>query len=407
MRLLFKLLRRNLNLWQMLGFSIANLLGAVIVLFGIQAYRDLDAVFGAEDSFLSSNYLVLSKPVNVLSTITSSLGVHPGFDEEEIQALEQQSGVTGVGRFQAAQFNVYGAVDIGGTQMSTAMFLESVPDEFLDFSDDMDVDWKASVEGEFVPIIIPQSYLNLYNYGFAASRGMPQMGENLLSKFTLVLTLYGQGEVHRYRARVVALSNRLNTVLVPEGFLTEANERMGRKDKSSLPSRLIVATQTSDASSELLTYIEEMDYVVEGNADETLRMQTFVHGILWAVIALGLVVSVLAFFLLLISILLLIEKNREKLSTLHAIGYGLSPIARPYQLLALSLDVIVWLFAAIVVSVVYPLFSHFLAGVIPGFEPNSLALVWLVAFLLALLFSLLHFVVVYRNVWRIRVAKLK
>ena len=89
MRLLFKLLRRNLNLWQMLGFSIANLLGAVIVLFGIQAYRDLDAVFGAEDSFLSSNYLVLSKPVNVLSTITSSLGVHPGFDEEEIQALEQ------------------------------------------------------------------------------------------------------------------------------------------------------------------------------------------------------------------------------------------------------------------------------------------------------------------------------
>ena len=237
MRLLFKLLRRNLNLWQMLGFSIANLLGAVIVLFGIQAYRDLDAVFGAEDSFLSSNYLVLSKPVNVLSTITSSLGVHPGFDEEEIQALEQQSGVTGVGRFQAAQFNVYGSVDIGGTQMSTAMFLESVPDEFLDFSDDMDVDWKASVEGEFVPIIIPQSYLNLYNYGFAASRGMPQMGENLLSKFTMVLTLYGQGEVHRYRARVVALSNRLNTVLVPEGFLTEANERMGRKDKSPLPCR--------------------------------------------------------------------------------------------------------------------------------------------------------------------------
>lgn len=407
MRLLFKLLRRNLNLWQMLGFSIANLLGAVIVLFGIQAYRDLDAVFGAEDSFLSSNYLVLSKPVNVLSTITSSLGVHPGFDEEEIQALEQQSGVTGVGRFQAAQFNVYGSVDIGGTQMSTAMFLESVPDEFLDFSDDMDVDWTASVEGEFVPIIIPQSYLNLYNYGFAASRGMPQMGENLLSKFTMVLTLYGQGEVHRYRARVVALSNRLNTVLVPEGFLTEANERMGRKDKSPLPSRLIVATQTSDASSELLNYIEEMDYVVEGNADETLRMQTFVHGILWAVIALGLVVSVLAFFLLLISILLLIEKNREKLSMLHAIGYGLSPIARPYQLLALSLDVIVWLLAAIVVSVVYPLFSRFLAGVIPGFEPNSLALVWLVAFLLALLFSLLHFVVVYRNVWRIRVAKAK
>ncbi|MBO4754622.1 MAG: hypothetical protein J5543_08505 [Bacteroidales bacterium] len=407
MRLLFKLLRRNLNLWQMLGFALANLLGAVIVLFGIQAYRDLDTVFDAEDSFISSNYLVLSKPVSVLSTVTSALGAHSGFSEEEIHELEQQPGVTRVGRFQAAQFNVYGSVDIGGTQMTSAMFLESVPDEFLDFQGDMDRTWKATLEGEFIPMVIPQSYLNLYNYGFATSRGMPQMGENLLSRFTLVLTLYGQGEVHHYRARVVALSNRLNTILVPEGFLTEANERMGRKDKSSLPSRLIVATQTSDASSELLNYIEENDYAIEDNADEKLRMQTFVHGILWAVVALGLVVSVLAFFLLLISILLLIEKNREKLSTLHAIGYELSRIAKPYQLMAVALDVFVWFFAALVVMAVYPLFSRFLSGVIPGFEPNSIALIWIVAFLFTLIFSLLHLVVIYRNVWKIRSANAK
>jgi len=138
-----------------------------------------------------------------------------------------------------------------------------------------------------------------------------------------------------------------------------------------------------------------------------LRMQTFVHGILWAVVALGLVVSVLAFFLLLISILLLIEKNREKLSTLHAIGYELSRIAKPYQYMAVALDVTVWFLAAIVVMVVYPLFSRFLSGVIPGFEPNSTTLIWVVAFLLALAFSFLHLVVIYRNVWKIRPANAK
>ncbi len=397
MRLLFKLLRRNLSLWQMLGFALANLLGAIIVLFGVQAYRDLDSVFGAEDSFISSNYIVLSKPVSALSTITSALGAHAGFDEDEIHELEKQSGVTGVGKFQAAQFNVYGSIEIGGVQMSTAMFLESVPGNFLDFSGDMDVEWKASLDGDFVPIIIPQSYLNLYNYGFAASRGMPQMGESLLSKFPLQLALTGQGEVHYYRARVVALSNRLNTVLVPEGFLTEANQHMSRKDKQQLPSRLIVSTQTSDVSSGLMNYIDEMGYEIEGNAGENLRMQTFVHGILWAVIALGLVVSILAFFLLLISILLLIEKNREKFSTLHAIGYGIRQIAWPYQVMAVSLDFVIWLLAAVVVMIVYPVFSNFLSGVVPDFRPNGMGMVWLFALLLALTFSILHYAVVFRN----------
>jgi len=381
----------------MLGFALANLLGAIIVLFGVQAFRDLDSVFGAEDSFISSNYIVLSKPVSALSTITSALGAHPGFNDEEIHEIVQQSGVTGVGKFQAAQFNVYGTIEIGGVQMSTAMFLESVPDEFLDFSDDMDVEWKASLDGDFVPIIIPQSYLNLYNYGFAASQGMPQMGEGLLSKFPLQLVLAGQGVVHRYRARVVALSNRLNTVLVPEDFLTEANEHMSRKDKQPLPSRLIVSTQTSEVSTGLMSFIDEMGYEIEGNAGENLRMQTFVHGILWAVIALGLIVSILAFFLLMISILLLIEKNREKFSTLHSIGYGIRQIAWPYQVLAVSLDVVIWLLAAIVVTLVYPIFSDFLLGVVPEFQPNGMGVVWAVAILLALTFSILHYVVVFSN----------
>ena len=66
MRLLFRLLKKNVNFWQMAGFAFANLVGAVIVLFGIQAYKDAASVLSAPDSVLSSNFLVLSKPVSAV-----------------------------------------------------------------------------------------------------------------------------------------------------------------------------------------------------------------------------------------------------------------------------------------------------------------------------------------------------
>ena len=44
--------------------------------------------------------------------------------------------------------------------MSTDMFFESVPDEFVDVKLDK---WSFNPASDIVPIIIPRNYLNLYN----------------------------------------------------------------------------------------------------------------------------------------------------------------------------------------------------------------------------------------------------
>ena len=84
--LLFKLLKQNISIWQLFGFVVANLIGGIIVLIGIQAYIDFDRFMEEESGMLDENYMVIAKPVTGLTTLTGFVGVEPSFSEGEIAA---------------------------------------------------------------------------------------------------------------------------------------------------------------------------------------------------------------------------------------------------------------------------------------------------------------------------------
>ena len=394
MRLLFRLLRKNVNFWQIAGFALANLVGAVIVLFGIQAYKDAAQVLKAPDSVLGSNFLVLSKPVSTVTTVANALGAGPrSFSEKEIAELEKIKGVSSVGTFRSAQFPVIGGISYAGFDISTEMFVESVADEYLD----VDIsDWHASVDDVEVPVIIPRTYLNFYNYGFAAARGTPQLGENLFSKVPFHLVFKGREGRRAYTGRIVGLTDRMNTILVPDDFLVEANQRFAVQE-ARRPTRVLVEAG-SEASKELMDYINEKEYVIDGGNKDTVRLLAIVRTIISVVVGLGLLVSSLAFFLLLISILLLIEKNRYKNDTLHQLGYPDRVIALPYQTLAVGVDVFVWAVGAVITVLVYPVISTLMQTISPGFEPSGPGLIILASFGLCLFFALIHIFIIRRKI---------
>ena len=251
MRLLFRLLRKNVNFWQMAGFALANLAGAVIVLFGIQAFMDAGQVLQSQDSVLSSNILVLSKPVSAVNTLAGAFGAGPrSFSEREIEEIASVEGVTDVATFRTAEFPVYGGISYAGFQVSTEMFVESVPDGFLDVDPQM---WNASVDDEVLPVVIPRTYLNFYNYGFAAARGTPQLGEELFAVVPLDFTVRGREGRKKYVGRIVGLTDRMNTILVPDSFLSEANERFG-VEAPKKPARVLIQAG-SEASTGLMEFI--------------------------------------------------------------------------------------------------------------------------------------------------------
>lgn len=398
-KLLFKLLRQNISGWQIAGFVIANLLGGAIILLGSQAYRDFDRFMEKESGLLSEGYVVVTKPISGLSTLKSLLGIKPVFSDEEIEKMRQHPAVSDIGLFSTANFQIRGSFSLGELNISTDLFMESVPDKFIDVKFSDESVWQADIDTDCIPVIIPRKYLNIYNYGYASTKGLPQLGEGLTSAFPISMTLAGNGQTRRYQARIVGYTDRLNTILVPETFLEQANAAFASKEPEP-PSRLIVVTTSKGRNTSFIDYLEQNGYSIEGDL-ESLRLQAVVHGILWVVIGIGSVVSVLAFVLLLISIQLLIEKNKDKFINLHSLGYSVSQIAAPYSLLIAAVDVAVWLVSACVVSLVYPELFDFISAISPDVQLASLLPLWIVAAVLALLFVVLHRIVIVRQIRRV------
>ena len=394
MRLLFKLSFKILNPWQLVGFSLANLVGALIVLLGFQAYGDAAKVLNSSSSLFGNDFIVLSKPVSSVSTLVGVLGREPkSFNEADIEALKNVAGVSRVEAFRTASFPVFGIVALGEFEVSTEMFIESVPIDFINVEHGL---WTASVEDDIIPIIVPRSYLNFYNYGFATARGLPQIGESLFSKVPIKLIFRGTAKHATYEGKIVGFSDNLNTILVPEDFLVEAN-RYFTSGKEKKVTRVIVESDGTSTDA-IMEYISEHKYIVDGNGGESMRLLALVRKIIAVVIGIGLLVSLLSFFLLMISIFLMMEKNRHKNNLLHQLGYPDGRIALPYQLLAIFVDILIWGFALVAMSLIYPSMNSLIQLASPNFESMGYGTTRFLSVLLCLVFALIHVLLIRRKI---------
>lgn len=399
MKLLVKLLRKNVNTWQLAGFLVANLLGGLIMLLAFQAYRDFEQFMDDQAGKTTGNYVVISKPVSAINTLGNLFGMKaPSFSEHEIEELKAHPSVADVGMFTAATFNVSGHFSLASIRVGTELFMESVPDRFIDVDFEMlGIDWKADLGGGFLPVIVPRSYLNIYNFGFASTKGAPQLSDGVISSLPIEIRIRDKyRNIITYDARIVGFTDRLNTILVPDEFLQSANASYSTK-ANKRPSRLIVESSPSADSHQLLDYFSERGYMIEGNAD-TLKMKSFVYGLLIVVMLIGTIISLLAFLLLMISILLLIEKNKEKFINLHSLGYSIRQISMPYTALVIVANSVVWIVSATIISVAYPQLSSFITLIAPDFQHASLLPCWAVALLLNLLFICLHRMVIVKQI---------
>ena len=339
--LVWRLLRRNISAGQIAGYALATLVGLSIVLCAVRFYGDVSSAFNTDDGILSKDYMVISKRVSALNAV--GRGGETFFTPAETEELSRQPWVRSVGAFTAANFNVYMSVDLGGRSMSTYMFLESIPDKFLDVSPS---DWRFDPSRPEVPIIMSKEYLALYNFGFAASRGMPQLSETVMARVPLSITVSGNGRSMKIPGRIVGFSSRLNTLAVPQDFMEWANKEFAPPGKEEQPSRLIVeVSKPGDPAIDRFMRINGYD--VAGDKADNSRANYFLTLVTAIVIAIGSVISILAFFILMLSIFLLLQKNRRKLHDLMLLGYSPRQAARPYNLLVLSVNV-----AVLVLSIV-------------------------------------------------------
>ena len=379
--LVWKLLRQHISIGQLAGFFLANLFGMMIVLLSVQFYKDVIPVF--------------TEGTKKISTLGSFAGKSNTFSPDDIADLKKQSFTKTIGAFTPSQFKVSAGLGMqeAGIHLSTDMFFESVPDEFVDIKLDK---WHFDEETHTIPIIIPRNYLNLYNFGFAQSRSLPKLSEGLMGLIQMDIMMRGNGRVEQYKGNIVGFSNRLNTILVPQSFMDWANKNFA-PEKEAEPSRLIVEVK-NPTDTAITDYFQQKNYETEGNNLDAGKTTYFLRLITAIVMGVGLFISILSFYILMLSIFLLLQKNTVKLENLLLIGYSPMRVATPYYILTVGLNVLVLLLAIGCVAWVRSYYIEVVQNLFPQLESGSLLPCILTGGLLFLAVSLLNVLAIQRKV---------
>ena len=374
--LVWKLLRQHISIGQLAGFFLANLFGMMIVLLSVQFYKDVIPVFTEGDSFMKKDFIIATKKI---STLGSFAGKSNTFSPDDIADLKKQSFTKTIGAFTPSQFKVSAGLGMqeAGIHLSTDMFFESVPDEFVDIKLDK---WHFDEETHTIPIIIPRNYLNLYNFGFAQSRSLPKLSEGLMGLIQMDIMMRGNGRVEQYKGNIVGFSNRLNTILVPQSFMNWANKNFA-PDAEAQPA-----------------YFQKKGYESEDGKLDAGKTTYFLRLIVGIVLGVGLFISILSFYILMLSIFLLLQKNTTKLESLLLIGYSPNRVALPYQILTVGLNIIVLILS---VGLVCWLRSYYIESIrllFPQLETGSLWVAVSMGILLFLIVSVINILAVKRKV---------
>lgn len=341
--LMWKLLRKHISKSQLIGFSLANLVGLTIVLLAVQFYNDVMPVFNDQESFISKDYLIITRNI---TSAGAMMGNTSQFSEEDIADIEAQKWCRTVGRFINSEFAVTASMGRGGGNlMRTQLFFEAIPSEFID----VDPTWTFDPQHPQVPIIMSRDYLSLYNFGFASAQGLPKISEGNATSVPMSFTFSGNGKLESMKGHIVGFSNRLNTIIVPEEFMKWANARYGQGGKQH-PQRLIIEVNRP-GDPQIQEYMDTHHYEVAGDKMSSGKAYYFLMLIITIVIAVGVIISLLSFFVLMLSIYLLLQKNTKKLQDLLMLGYSPREVSQPYVKMVLYINATVLMLGTVLLLI--------------------------------------------------------
>ncbi|MFI3316412.1 MAG: ABC transporter permease [Rikenellaceae bacterium] len=394
MKLLWKLLREHVSVSQLLGFLLSNLIGMVIVLLSLQIYCDLQPLLSRGDSFMKSDYLIVSKQV---SSVGSLLGKNHTFSQQEIHDIENQKFTSKIGQFTTSQFDIYVSLQMPDSdmQISSDIFFESVEDEFVDVHSNR---WHFSEGDDVIPIIMPRNYLNLYNFGFSQSRNLPKISEGAISLLNLKVRIRGHRGSQIFSGNIVGFSDRLNTILVPQSFMEWANSNFCAEPQGA-PTRLILEVK-NPADESIAQFFADNKYSSEDDKLDAGKITHLLRWAIYAVMLVGLFISLLSLYILMLSVFLLLEKNSTKIENLLLLGYTPRRVARPYQLLTAAVNAVDMLIALAAARLLRGQYIEMIDTLFPTGELPSMLPIILLAIALAAIVTAVNAYLIRVNVRR-------
>jgi hypothetical protein len=324
---LHRLQYQMLPLKQLFGYAAILLVGSIIILLSLQLYLDLKPKFTGKGGVLGNRVMVASKKVSMFKTMDKS-GIY--FRESEIKNLKQQPFTADVAAFLPAQFEI-GASTKSDSQVPgfyTDLFFEGIPEKYLDVETDK-WNWKPGTDE--IPIILPRSYLKLYNFGFAESQDLPVVSENTIQQFSFAIKISGQGKSKDFSGRIAGFSDQLNSILVPASFIKWANQNYGNKEQNR-PTRLLMQIKNPD-DPDLAGYFQKNNIEVDKNTLEQNKVWSFLRLVFVFLFVIACIIIALACIAMLLGLNLMFFKNKAVFNNLNLLGFTNKKIGGFYQVI--------------------------------------------------------------------------
>lgn len=345
----YRILFKEGGIAQFIFAVFGSIIGLALLLASVQFYYDIKKVLNENDDLIKPDYLIINKKVSALNTINVNTSTFTGNNLEELQ---NQKFVKSIAPFISNGFEVkaYSNPGFNVPAIYTDMFFESLPDKYLDIPKEL---WKWQPGDSIVPIAVPRDYLSLYNFGYALSKGMPQISANMISMLKFQLTLNGKGKSAVTTGQIVGFTDRINTILVPYKFLEYMNQELNTV--APAPSRILVeAKDPSDKS--IPNFLEERGYETNKEKLKNSKLNILLNIMMSVLSGLSLTIIFLSFMVFTLAFQLLITKKSDSIRTLLYLGYGAVDIIKYYAGLFIIVNIFI---AAIGIAVTIWLKSGF------------------------------------------------
>lgn len=285
-------------------------IGVLLLLCSLQLFINISALL-KENNPRSNGFDFIS----VTRLITNeNMGKDLTYTEDELNDLKKNPEIDAVAPLISSQFRVRASAG-SIIPFTTDLFLESIENSFID-TVPAAFTWQPGQAD--VPIIFSSDFLEIYNV-FAPTQDLPQLSEKTISSVNIFLECDGPGGIQHFRGSIVALSDRINSILVPKSFMDWGNQNLGGVAKVN-PSRIYIMTKDANSPT-LLAYLEKKGYRINKDKTKFGRVKTILQNVIGALAAFGFLVIVLAVTLFSFYLQLMIARSGDNLKLLLTLGY--------------------------------------------------------------------------------------
>ena len=289
------------------------LLSFILVLTCIQLYSNANALLGKKSS--DSNYwITMSKTINPDNIGRKEL---IGFDKTDIDELKSWKEVKSIYPVVSNDFKV--SADGGSfIPFYTDMYLEAVDNEAIDIKDLSEF----VVKDNTIPIIISREYLNLYNYGFALNQGLPQITEEFAKKIEVNINITLKGKNLKYKGKLIGLSDRIHSVLVPKKFLDSINATQAYTQANKDINTRILVKVNDVSDQDLIAKMTKKGYESNQESLRSAKIKGKLFLVLRAIAFIGIFIFILCVFMIVNFIKMQFLEKQEEVSIKYSLGYS-------------------------------------------------------------------------------------